>query len=317
MAKEAFDEWVLAQYEGIFFRSPFALVAENQFGRSYIDQCTSCLDGESLPWQRLENKEHMKRVFPTITGPSTGDNFYGYCNFSAGWADAQLAIAVFRDRCLERGVSFVSGLRGTVSGFQVDPSTKRITAVETEAGNTMSGDMFILAAGAWTSRLVSMYNSTLATGQVLGFIKLTEVEMKKYRDLPICINFTTGWFCFPPHPDSMYLKFAVHGWGYTHTTRTDGSSAGTATAPVGRESDNAIGLSAPPHRRAFRRTNFAPEDGVQRLRQGLQQILPELSSREFDRTAVCWYTDTPTGDFIMDFHPDHPNLFLATGGSGQ
>ena len=36
-----------------------------------------------------------------------------------------------------------------------------------------------------------------------------------------------------------------------------------------------------------------------------------------DGTRLCFYTDTPTGDFLLTHHPDHPGLFLATGGSGH
>ncbi|KAK6813610.1 hypothetical protein RU639_010167 [Aspergillus parasiticus] len=32
---------------------------------------------------------------------------------------------------------------------------------------------------------------------------------------------------------------------------------------------------------------------------------------------MCSYSDTPDGDFIADFHPDMPLLFVATGSSGH
>jgi glycine/D-amino acid oxidase-like deaminating enzyme len=40
------------------------------------------------------------------------------------------------------------------------------------------------------------------------------------------------------------------------------------------------------------------------LRADLPTILPSLAERDFDRVAVCWYNDTPSGDFIIDYHPD-------------
>lgn len=52
-------------------------------------------------------------------------------------------------------------------------------------------------------------------------------------------------------------------------------------------------------------------------RQALSEIIPSLATRPFNKTRLCWYTDTPTGDFIITYHPSHPNLFLATGGSGH
>jgi len=49
----------------------------------------------------------------------------------------------------------------------------------------------------------------------------------------------------------------------------------------------------------------------------MRDIFPDLEPRGFEKVGLCWYNDTPSGDFIMDYHPDHKNLFIATGGSGQ
>jgi sarcosine oxidase/L-pipecolate oxidase len=32
---------------------------------------------------------------------------------------------------------------------------------------------------------------------------------------------------------------------------------------------------------------------------------------------MCWYCDTVTGDWLVDYHPDYANLFVATGCSGH
>ena len=306
IAKEAYDRWSSApEYKGIFYPSPFTLVAgkQNTYGCAWVDKCISHLDELGLEYERLADADVIKDLFPTLSGDLIHPDLYGYCNRNAGWADAAKGIALFRDLCIERGVSFISGAQGTVTGFEKDEKTGRIVAVRTQSGDRVQGKDFILAAGAWSSTLVPMYNSTLATGQVLAFLKLSPEESQRLKDLPIYINFDSGWFCFPPHEESGYLKLAVHGWGYTRSE----PQAGSASRP----------LSAPPVAPRSARRNFAPKDGVARLRAGLREVLPELADRAFDRTAVCWYTDTPTGDFIVDFHPDHPNLFLATGGSGQ
>jgi sarcosine oxidase/L-pipecolate oxidase len=45
--------------------------------------------------------------------------------------------------------------------------------------------------------------------------------------------------------------------------------------------------------------------------------LPSLHNRPFSKTRLCWYSDTPTGDFLIDYHPHWRNLFVATGDSGH
>ena len=90
-------------------------------------------------------------------------------------------------------------------------NNNKTTAAKTISGHEICGDLFILSAGACSSKLGAMHNSTIATGQVLGYINLTPEEMLSLKDLPIFINFDSGWFCFPPHVESGLFKFAVHG----------------------------------------------------------------------------------------------------------
>ncbi|KAI8933130.1 hypothetical protein NX059_009771 [Plenodomus lindquistii] len=298
LAKEAFDLWLSHSiYQDSFYHTANAFVSSKPYGRSHVDKCTDVLDGLGLPWERLSSKAAIKEMFPVLYGEEAQSDLYGYCNRSSGWADARKAVVGLRDQCIEAGVSFICGARGTVVSFEKDAAGNILTA-KTASGSKIQGDYFILSAGAWSSKLADMYSSTIATAQVLAFIKLTPEEMVTLKEMPLLIEYDSGWFCFPPHEDTGVLKIAVHGWGYTRTTEEEH-------------------LSLPPSTTRSRRTNFAPDDGVARLRAGLRLVLPSLADRAFDRVAICWYSDTPTGDFIIDYHPDHPNLFLATGGSGH
>lgn len=273
-------------------------------GESWLSQTTKALTKFNLPWGKLPDVGTTKALYPTLSGELATPDFTGYHNRQAGWADAAKAVRQLRDDCIEVGVSFLCGHAGTVVRLETD-TNHTIKAVRTLDGTKLAGDHFVLAAGAWTSSLVPMHNSTLSTGQVVAYMKLSEEEMRRYKDLPIYMNFTSGWFNFPPHEDTGMLKMAVHGWGYTR----EASSEEKALV----KSDS----SAPPLLARRQRADFAPIDGESRLRQGLIEILPELAKRPFDKVVLCWYTDTPTGDFIMDYHPDYQNLFVAGGGSGQ
>ncbi|KAH8172517.1 FAD dependent oxidoreductase domain-containing protein [Sarocladium implicatum] len=306
IAYEAYLKWTTPKYKDIFFPSPFIVSSssESAMGRAYTESCTAALTKRGLPWKSLEDAEAAKSMYETLTGNLAQPGFFGYTNRQAGWADAQKAIAQLRDDCLELGVSFISGRAGTVVRLETGPGGK-ITGARTLQGTVVQGDLFILSAGAWASSLVPFHNSTISTGQVLGYIKLTGEEMIQLQNLPIYINFATGWFNFPPHPDTKMLKIAIHGWGYTR--EPDAAEKRVLQHQV----------SSPPLASVRERRNFAPEDGITRLREGLKEILPELADRPFDRLALCWYTDTPTGDFIMDYHPDYENLFISGGGSGH
>jgi sarcosine oxidase/L-pipecolate oxidase len=39
--------------------------------------------------------------------------------------------------------------------------------------------------------------------------------------------------------------------------------------------------------------------------------------QDFPCRSNANHGDRPKGDFLITYHPDHPNLFLATGGSGH
>ncbi|KAL3291388.1 FAD dependent oxidoreductase [Colletotrichum asianum] len=139
---------------------------------------------------------------------------------------------------------------------------------------------------------------------VIAYTPLSDTEVQRYEKLPIYANFNTGWFNFPPHADTKTLKMAVHGWGYTRTP-----SKGEALIEAN--------ISTPRVYPSRERPNFCPSEGEERLRNGLREILPELADRPLEKVTMCWYTDTPSGDFIMDYHPDYQNLFVGGAGSGH
>jgi len=71
--------------------------------------------------------------------------------------------------------------------------------------------------------------------------------------------------------------------------------------------------------------SFDPDDGDRRVsstavetaRRFLAERLPLLKGAPLTETRVCQYESTSTGDFLLDRHPDFPNVWLAGGGSGH
>ncbi|KAF5520441.1 L-pipecolate oxidase [Colletotrichum aenigma] len=302
---EAYLKWSKdPKFKDIFHPSSYILTGSMTGGdESWIDRTTRQLSNKGLAWTKLDDAATAKRAFPILSGKLAEPGFKGYYNDAAGWADATKAIIQLRDECLELGVSFISGPAGTVVGFDTD-SENKIRSAQTLGGMSIQGDHFVLAAGAWSSNLVPMYNSTLATAQVIAYTPLSDTEVQRYKKLPIYANFNTGWFNFPPHADTKTLKMAVHGWGYTRTP-----SKGEALIEAN--------ISTPRVYPSRERPNFCPSEGEERLRNGLREILPELADRPFEKVTMCWYTDTPSGDFIIDYHPDYQNLFVGGAGSGH
>lgn len=304
IAKEAYDLWQTPEYKDAFHQTPCIWTSQDATptqpvqpgGADYSLKTRNVLTKLGQEWHPLRTVADAKRRFPALTGKIEAPNFDAFYNTTAGWADAGLAVRQLLDRCVAAGVSFITGPDGQVTDFEKAPDGT-VKAVRTASGKRIDGDLFIAATGAWTASLLPSWNSMLAAAQVVGYLRLTHEEVAQLKDLPIWFNFSTGFFCFPPHEATRYLKVACHGLGYTAS------------------SDKAF--SSPPGMSVSSRANFIPEDGTKRLLAGLNDILPHLVSRGFERVGLCWYNDTPTGDFIMDYHPEHKNLFIATGGSGQ
>ncbi|OJJ35880.1 hypothetical protein ASPWEDRAFT_156127 [Aspergillus wentii DTO 134E9] len=305
IAKEAYDLWLNSpEYADSFHQTPCVWTSQRTGsagsvlagGSDFIRKTKVILAELGQDWHTLDDAQALKRRFPTVSGTPIGEGFEGFYNNSGGWADAGLAIAGLRDRCILAGVSFVTGPHGQVTELEKAPDGS-VKAVKTINGGRVTGDKFILATGAWTAGIVPTWNTMAATAQIVGFVRLTPEEVKKLKDLPIIFNLSTGFFSFPPHEQTGYLKVACHSFGYTLSS-----------------TDN---ISSPPTQAIPARANFIPEEGMQRLLAGLKEIVPELVSRGFEKTCLCWYNETPTGDFIFDYHPDHKNLFVATGGTGH
>ncbi|KAJ5390695.1 uncharacterized protein N7496_001763 [Penicillium cataractarum] len=225
----------------------------------------------------------------------------GYVNWGSGWSDAAA------------GVRFAKGLldadgkvefkTAEVERVLFDQSTPKPKAkgVVLVGGETVEADLVILATGAWTGKLVDLRGKAVATGQAIAYIKISDAEQKELENLPTILNFATGIFIIPPRDN--LLKIARHAYGYRNPT--------TVPVPGANSSGQTMQVSLP-------ETGVpVPLEGEEAFREALRQLLPRFVNRPFVDTRICWYTDTPNGDFIVSYHPEYEGLFLATGGSGH
>jgi len=58
-------------------------------------------------------------------------------------------------------------------------------------------------------------------------------------------------------------------------------------------------------------------DEAKALRTALCPVLPELADSKVRETATCLFTNTPDHDFVIDFHPSHPNVLVSSPCSGH
>ncbi|KAL4725893.1 hypothetical protein ACLX1H_006567 [Fusarium chlamydosporum] len=299
MAREALEGWV-GEYSDHFHQSGFVMLSEKS-GNSFAEQSKNATKSLGDTLEEYEDAYDIRKQFPAVQAKL--DGLKAYYNKTGGWADAESSIRQLATECSIAGVSFVTGARGRVLSLRY--SGRRVTGVNVAEGEPIPAAQVVLATGAWSNRLLPISHASSGSGQPVGFVRLTPEEAKKLAEMPVIINLSTGVFVFPPTPKSHVLKIARHGYGWA----TD--------FDVQDPLDGSRKVSAPKSDENNATANYLPEDAQQALREGLQQLVPEIGNHEWLRQRLCWYSDTPEGDFIVDHHPDREGLFLATGGSGH
>ncbi|KAI9045549.1 NAD(P)/FAD-dependent oxidoreductase [Aspergillus affinis] len=113
-------------------------------------------------------------------------------------------------------------------------------------------------------------------------------------------------FVFPPYPGNRpgknLLKVVRHGFGFASKFPVEGGHRIVSSPKL--DTNNAT-------------SGFLPDDASDGLRDGLRQLVPRFANRPWFTKRMCWYSDIPEGDFIVDRHPRIDGLFLAIGGSGH
>lgn len=297
MGQEALDGWK-TEYKNCYHHSGFVMLSETS-SNPYIEKSMEIARRNGRVLDKYENGNELKGIYPGIQ--ANLDGIRAYHNAEGGWADAELSIWHLSRRCSQAGVSFVTGARGTVRSLQRTGS--HIVGVNVASGDFIPASQVIVSTGAWSNLLLDISHTASASGQPLAFIQLTPDEARSLEKSPVMINLTSGVFCFPPTPGTNILKLARHSYGFATSISTDDRSKRTVSSPK-RDRNNAD-------------QSFLPNDAETALRDGLRQLLPRFADHPWSSCRLCWYTDTPEGDFIVDHHPTLSGLFLATGGAGQ
>ncbi|KAK5144159.1 hypothetical protein LTR04_001659 [Oleoguttula sp. CCFEE 6159] len=246
--------------------------------------------------QVLDSREEIERVMNT----SGGSGESGYVNWASGWADAEAAMRYCRRKVEELGrVNFRKA-----EAKSLLYSGNKVIGVELVDGGKILADLTVVATGAWSGKLVDLRGIASATGQVLAYLDITQEEQDRLGKIPVLLNMSTGMFVIPPR--DRVLKVARHAYGYSNPTRV----------PHPEKHGESMVVSLP-RTKVDEPEQWIPKEGELACRKALREMIPSLGDRPFSYTRICWYTDTPKGDWLITHHPCYEGLFLATGGSGH
>ncbi|WP_081965716.1 N-methyl-L-tryptophan oxidase [Paenibacillus sp. FSL H7-0357] len=221
--------------------------------------------------------QEIRRRWPALNLP---DSFEAMYEPDAGYLYSERCIAAYRGLALAHGAELLTN----TAVLHVTAREGSVT-VHTKNGE-IHGGAAILSAGAWF-------------GALSPFITLPIKAIRK----------VVGWFQSAPDFDSGNFP------GFTLGTEEGGyygfPSIGGAGLKIGRHD---TGLEWKPGEKLAPFGTEESDEGD--LRRVLEAYMPGAAGRLL-KGAVCKYEHTPDEDFIIDRHPLHPNVLLASGFSGH
>jgi sarcosine oxidase len=281
LAVESWDRWIELENEtGVSILTPTGGIYGGLEGSAVLDGSLRSAREHNLPHELIDADE-VRRRWPIFAPP---EGAHALIEQQAGFLradvaiEAQLATAERLGAVLRFETQVVDWRPASGGGFEV----------ETSDGEVIGGGHLVLAAGAWTSDLVPDLELPLNVERipVLWFEPRVPVEDVSVGRLPIWILETVtdgSFYGFPYDPDAG-LKVARHHSGKF-----------VSVDDVNRELTAADEARV----RAFTRAHMPGADG------------------RVTSSAICLYTNTPDGDFLLDTHPAAPGVAFASACSGH
>lgn len=307
LANEAIHAWFWSNELGPCFHKVGWLMMDEE-GSDLKQRIYTTLRGRGTHiMQDVELEDIAKgKRWDVLEGTETKGFKDAYFNPDAGWVDAANATRRFMETAVKKGAKRVVG---NVVELLVS-STGRIEGVRTADGKRLAADKVVLAAGAWTSYLVTPVEDALdvpeedsierqaqATAIASAYFKTPEADVARMTkcEMPCVIYGQTGEV-IPPWKDNGLLKYNNSGTKVVNTVRTKS----------GRK------ISIPPTNRDQR---SIPE-GLKRETEAIltSKLMPNFTRVKPEYWRMCWDSSTPTEDLLLCQHPRVKDLYIITGG---
>ncbi len=192
---------------------------------------------------------------------------------------ARRAVRVLADDLTRRGVRIVRA--------RVDAPVDPRDALHTSDGSRIAADRFVFACGAWLPRV---------------FPEVLAGRIRPTRQVVLYFGTPAGDAGFQPPHWPAWIDFPAGIYG---TPDIDGRGVKVGIDEHGPPIDPDT---------ADRIVDAA---SVEKARAWLAHRVPALADAPAIESRICQYENTSTGDFLIDRHPLHANVWIAGGGSGH
>jgi glycine/D-amino acid oxidase-like deaminating enzyme len=280
MAMDSLPQWkALSAIAGLPIFIPAGILFFFPTEEPYVHDSIAAHKKFGLPTDVLSQAE-MARRFPMIDfdGISVGLYEPGF-----GALMARRSVLTLVERFVRAGGTFTRGF--------VEPpaAAAKPSEIRLSSGERIRADRFVFAAGPWLPKLFP---------DVIGpRILPTRQEV---------------FFFAPPAGDRRFTPGAMPGWadfngGDIFYGFPDLESRGCKFA------HDAHGVEVDPDTQSRRPTEAALAEIVAYR----DRRFPLLKGAPLTEARVCQYENSSNGDFLIDVHPQWPNVLLVGGGSGH
>lgn len=163
-----------------------------------------------------------------------------------------------------------------------------VVEVTTASGQTFTSKRLIISVGAWANQLLSQI------------------------DLHIPLNVVRKTFAWYEADEAIWGEHIFPGFVFTDAEKSyyGFPSIDGAGLKLGRH-DEGVTIDPNDEKAPFGQVSHDVED----LQAFLQAFMPTVETLQYGKT--CMYDLTPDEDFVIDVHPNYPNIAFAGGFSGH
>lgn len=318
LACETIHPWFWSEELGPYFHKVGWLMYEEE-GSSLKSRIKSTFESRGSTQFQDVTLDQIPQQWTALRGTSHQGFQAAYFNPEAGWCDAASATQAFMKSAERRGIRRETGK--VVSLIRND-DCGTISGARTLDGRIFEAEKVVLAAGPWTSQILSPteeelnlpYESRIerqiqATGLVAAYYRVSDEEAQQLNKFqtPVVVYGGLGEIIPPDNSNSntssnKLMKYANSRSGIINTVPVNPSSPAGARISVPADDQYHIPECLK------RETKAMISD----------RVLPDFArGKEPDYWRICWDAQTPTEDFLICKHPEKKleGLYIATGGS--
>ena len=266
------------RHGGKIFQKTGVLWASND-ADEYLKQLLQVLSKTGVPVESLAAAEIRAR-WPQL---QFDDVTWGVLEPESGLLMARSSVQALVADLMKDGVDY------RTAAALAPQKLGKVRELRTSAGELISAGTFIFACGPWLPKIFPelLKERIFPTRQEVFFLgpPAGSADFRPPK-MPVWLHRT--------HADLPYALPEIEGRGFKIAFDRHGEAF---------DPDSGARVVA--------------ESSVGRLRAYLNRHVPALENAPVVETRVCQYENTWNGDFLIDRHPEHENVWIAGGGSGH